>query len=1239
MEPQQTQPRSRPSFPHLHHIVPPLSQVPNRTANSTPVSSPGLFSPSLPRSNMSLPASQPASESTTPGILNSPYLHPLQTHKIRETHKANVEHDYTTGRKLINHYEIIEELGRGMHGKVKLARNLESGENVAIKIIPRFSKKRRLGKVTAMDTQDKSKREIAILKKIRHPNVVALLEIIDDPELKKIYIALEHVELGEIIWRKKGLPHICAYERRRVEREMRGEMPTPEEERYDRLIEQRQALKEAKRAKLSQVQASLNDYWSLEYGGTDDDDYQSHHSLSTAEVDPLPPSMEPLPYSLAESRSTSRAPSRTHSARSLSKAVFSHPSNSDLASILNEDDLETPGPLRSNPASSTALDGSMYGAYVEDPAHRGRSPSMADSVISHMSSLDFNRVHDPYVDDFSYVPCFTLEKARQTFRDTVLGLEYLHYEGVVHRDIKPANLLWTRDHRVKISDFGVSYFGRPVRDGEPDDTISESEARDFDNDLELAKTVGTPAFFAPELCYTDAFDDQPGQQPKITEQIDVWSLGVTLYCLIFARIPFLAEDEWQMFRKIATEDVYIPKKRLRPVDPSTKPDEKSLYQRVNSAPYRDDDELAYEEVEKELQDLLLKMLTRNPEKRIRLRDVKRHPWVTKGISNVVGWLEDTDPSRRTSGRKIQVDEREVARAVVPLTFLERAKSTLKKAVGKVIHPRSERAESVSSSRRRAASSAASSAGDSPVHSSSASHPRDARRKSIRPDDYFSGLSQASSEHPLTQSVVASPRDSCFEELSAPAAQPASSSASVTGPSSRQLYEAVANLNAREDFSRQHSPISSYQRTSTRHGHTRSVTNAFLTLTSGLTESQTMPTTPLFDGSLHDPSAALRKARDMRPPSADDATRARSVDRGLFASSDKRAEPKVALSTAIAPGNVHFSTPRPPQSSELTRAVEHVFSSPLTGYQHGQPRSDPNIIRQHMSLELDERPMTAHRIEDLSRSRTPPQRAYHSPESYDQTQQQKGQSREVDEVVSITCQQTIDAAPEVEPSRIPCPPSPGEDIFVQSPPPLSREETIATAVSSSSTSMGTTTTPLTSPSESMSPIYVIDQMTMKNSADQILAFQSDPSLPALLSSTSSVSADLEGEFLGNPGVVERSSVIDTTDSLTPPAFTKEPISGFPIDDDITGAVHHVRLGNAGPRASTAMSSNSAASQDQQADDEDSDSDEGLVMAKPKKNGLSKELHSMGRLVSGSRRRDTNASVGSTETAKKFIVDSD
>ena len=60
----------------------------------------------------------------------------------------------------------------------------------------------------------------------------------------------------------------------------------------------------------------------------------------------------------------------------------------------------------------------------------------------------------------------------------------VHRQGIVHRDIKPANLLLTNNGRVKITDFGVSILHKS----------------DGACELELAKTAGTPAFFAPEMC-------------------------------------------------------------------------------------------------------------------------------------------------------------------------------------------------------------------------------------------------------------------------------------------------------------------------------------------------------------------------------------------------------------------------------------------------------------------------------------------------------------------------------------------------------------------------------------------------------------------------------------------------------------------------------------------------------------------------------------------------------------------
>jgi [calcium/calmodulin-dependent protein kinase] kinase len=269
--------------------------------------------------------------------------------------------------------------------------------------------------------------------------------------------------------------------------------------------------------------------------------------------------------------------------------------------------------------------------------------------------------HYAFQDDFSYVPCLTIDLARSTFRDTVLGLEYLHYEGIIHRDIKPANLLWTKDHRVKIADFVVSYFGRHIREGETEENTSEEDVTDFDDDQELAKAVGAPAFFAPELCYTSI----DGEEPEVTEQIDVWSLGVTIYCLIYGRIPFVAEDEYQLFRAIADGEVYILRRRLKAVDPSCS----TSYSRLNTdkglstRPYREERELAFEDIDEELYDLLRRMLIKDPAERIKLWEVKRHPWVIRDIDDIIGWLEATDPSRRTAGRRIQVDDRELERAI------------------------------------------------------------------------------------------------------------------------------------------------------------------------------------------------------------------------------------------------------------------------------------------------------------------------------------------------------------------------------------------------------------------------------------------------------------------------------------------------------------------------------------------------------------------------------------------------
>lgn len=831
-----------------------------RTVGNSPVSSPGLFNPTNRR-----PSQEP--DQPDDGTYSTPWLHHTHRQAPKETHIADVQADPVSGRKIVNQYEIIDELGRGVHGKVKLGKDLVHGRYVAIKIVDRYSKRRRLGKNNSHE--DKIKREIAILKKARHPNIVSLLEVIDDPAKKKVYIVLEHVELGEVKWRTEGAREICLVEWRRFKRESEGifdnDSATLEDERIIRIAHQklaRQQRRMAREAHLRRKDGSSNQPWSLEFATDSEDEYSENGRSSVASY-----------------REDDRPLNRVHF-RERPDPVSHHDDHMETA-------FRSPEPV--NNSWADGLEGTMYGPY-DTELSRGRVPSVAGSSSS--------RVTDPgeeIPEHFNYVPLMTIHAAWEAFKDTVLGIEYLHYQNVIHRDIKPANLLVTREHRIKISDFGVSYLGRQKTD-ESNGEHSESDYQEVDEAIELAKTVGTPAFYAPELCRTEI----DAETPLIDGGIDIWALGVTLYCLIYGRVPFHDTNTFTLMKVISEDEPYIPRYRLKPVaeQSNSRPNSHGRNSQPMMSSKRAPHDLEYEEVDENLRDLLRRLLIKDARRRITIPEIKRHPWLLSGIPNHVSWAEETDPSKSYDGRRIQISKEDVEEAVVPIGFVDRLRSAAKKT-SEFVKGFTTRS---SGSRRRAQSSATNQDAPPSISANSSSstisqdaRPYEGRRGSLAPGAILEILTRSrEAEHPLSHSVTASPeareRSKYFDSPNSRTASPAQNLEGLQRP---QMQDRAL------------SSISTIRQADLHHPG-RSASPGFPPALPGTPTALDTPGGSqlggLFGGLPRRVVNSMRSKDKLKPPK--EHSRARSIDRLVGADDDAHGVPSLAISTTCASGQVN-----------------------------------------------------------------------------------------------------------------------------------------------------------------------------------------------------------------------------------------------------------------------------------------------------------------------------------------------
>ncbi|KAM9329871.1 calcium/calmodulin-dependent protein kinase kinase 2 [Gastrophryne carolinensis] len=152
----------------------------------------------------SLPYSPVTSPQSSPRLPRRPTI---------ESHRVNIKGSQDCVQ--LNQYRLKDEIGKGSYGVVKLAYNEDDNTYYAMKVFskkklmrqagfprrppPRGAKAVTEGSSQAKGPIERVYQEIAILKKLDHPNVVKLVEVLDDPSEDHLYMVFELVKQGAVM--------------------------------------------------------------------------------------------------------------------------------------------------------------------------------------------------------------------------------------------------------------------------------------------------------------------------------------------------------------------------------------------------------------------------------------------------------------------------------------------------------------------------------------------------------------------------------------------------------------------------------------------------------------------------------------------------------------------------------------------------------------------------------------------------------------------------------------------------------------------------------------------------------------------------------------------------------------------------------------------------------------------------------------------------------------------------------
>eukprot|EP00759_Apiculatamorpha_spiralis_P043410 PhF_6_TR40805/c1_g1_i5/m.61670/K07359/CAMKK2; calcium/calmodulin-dependent protein kinase kinase 2 len=220
-----------------------------------------------------------------------------------------------------------------------------------------------------------------------------------------------------------------------------------------------------------------------------------------------------------------------------------------------------------------------------------------------------------------------IPKIRRQLINVVHGLYFLHRHRVIHMDIKPENILVDEEGCCKLADFGVcTVLGENFEINSSKDVIRTKQ--------------GTPVYFAPEMLADRSFHGMA---------TDVWALGVTMYVMVYGRLPFGGTTLMEYQENVRTSEPEFP----------------SLDGAVPTS----------------LIDILRRMLEKAPTLRVTVRQLVGHPFLVEEREHVpLGWWvrmwkehriatckDDKERTRLVLSIHNNLDEHQVCEAAVVIS--------------------------------------------------------------------------------------------------------------------------------------------------------------------------------------------------------------------------------------------------------------------------------------------------------------------------------------------------------------------------------------------------------------------------------------------------------------------------------------------------------------------------------------------------------------------------------------------